>query len=69
MTKTVIVGGTRAVNESGTVSGVPGTADLPFFGKLTNGYNDGRSRKELVMLIHANILPARPYRFLVSETL
>ncbi len=67
--KTVIVGGTRAVNESGTVSGVPGTADLPFFGKLTNGYNDGRSRKELVMLIHANILPARPYRFLVSETL
>ena len=67
--KTVIVGGTRAVNDNGTTSGVPGTADLPFVGRLLNGYDDGRSRKELVLLIHANIVPARPYRVLVGESL
>lgn len=67
--KTVIVGGTRAVNDQGTSSGVPGTMDIPFLGRLVNGYDDGRSRKELVLLIHANIVPARPYRVLVGESL
>ncbi len=67
--KTVIVGGTRAVNDSASRSGVPDTADLGFFSRLTNGYNDGRTHKELVMLLHATIVPARSYRFLVGETL
>ena len=67
--KTVIVGGTRAVNDQAAISGVPGTADLPFFNKLVNGFNDGRTHKELVMLIHATILPAHSYRFLVGESL
>lgn len=67
--KTVIVGGTRAVSDSGTTRGVPGTADIPFVSRLLNGYDDGRSRKELVLLIHANIVPARAYRVLVGESL
>jgi MSHA biogenesis protein MshL len=67
--KTVIVGGTRAVSDNGLTRGVPGTADLPFLRHLLNGYDDGRTRKELVMLIHANIIPARAYRFLVGESL
>ena len=67
--KTVIVGGTRALNDRGSVSGVPGTADIPFLSKLVNGYDDGRMRKELVMLIHATILPAHNYRFLIGESL
>ena len=67
--KTLIVGGTKTANDNGVTSGLPGTRDVPFFGRLVNGYNDNATRKELVLLVHANIIPARQYNFLIGESL
>ena len=67
--KTVIVGGAKSVNDNHQVSGIPGTRDIPFFGKLLNGYSDDRTRKELVLLMRSTIIPAPEYDCLVAESL
>jgi MSHA biogenesis protein MshL len=67
--KTVIVGGAKSVNDTSDASGLPGTRDIPFLGKLMNGWNDNRTRKELVLLLHGTIIPAPTYDFVASESL
>jgi len=67
--KTVIVGGAKSVNDTSEVAGVPGTRDLPFFSKLLNGWNDNKTRKELVLLLHGTIIPAPAYEFVAGESL
>lgn len=67
--KTVIVGGAKSVNDTTDVSGIPGTRDVPFFSKLLNGWNDNKTRKELVLLLHGTIIPAPSYDFVASESL
>lgn len=67
--QTLILGGARSATRAERGQSLPGAMDIPLFGKLLSGIDNGNSRDELVILLSVRILPAPQFNPLVSEQL
>jgi MSHA biogenesis protein MshL len=66
--KTMIIGGIRSGQEQLDNTGVPGLAGNSV-GKFLGGRSSNGAHKEMVIMIHTNILPAPKYNALVGESI
>jgi MSHA biogenesis protein MshL len=66
--KTQILGGLRSSSARDQTSGVPGAVRVPGFNLLLGGHDDRGAAKEVVILVHARIVPAPRYSALVAES-
>ncbi len=67
--KTLIIGGSRQMSSTHQDSATPGLGGIPFFGKLFQGIANQGKVEQLVILVHATILPAPHYDPLVGSSL
>ena len=68
--KTLILGGIRSSSDNATKDALPGLGRVPFLGSLTSpGQSDHEAHKEVVILLHADIIPAPPFEPLFSEAI
>lgn len=67
--KTIIIGGSRQTTSSDAKSGVPFAKDVPVLSQLLTGQDQQSAAKEIVMLVHAKIMPAPRFQLLTGEAL
>lgn len=67
--KTLIIGGSRQMSSTHQASETPGLGQIPFFGKLFQGIANQGKVEQLVILVHATIIPAPHYDPLVGSSL
>lgn len=67
--KTLIIGGASTTSAENQNSQTPGLGRIPGLGYLFKGINDNGTTSQLVILVHATIIPAPRYNPLVAETL
>ncbi len=67
--KTYIVGGSRFTSQNFQQVGVPGVRQAGILGQLLSGTDDLKTAKELVLLLHTNVLPAPELNVIVGESL
>ncbi|HCA27608.1 MAG TPA: hypothetical protein DEP05_08235 [Betaproteobacteria bacterium] len=66
--KTLIIAGSRYRSSSNGKNGLPGIADTPVVGSLFSGVDDTDADRELIILLHTDIIPAPKFDPLVSES-
>ena len=67
--KTLIIGGSRQLSSTHQDSATPGLGQIPFVGKLFQGIANQGKVEQLVILVHATILPAPHYDPLIGSSL
>ena len=67
--KTLIIGGSRQMSSTHQASETPGLGQIPLFGKLFQGIANQGKVEQLVILVHATIIPAPHYDPLVGSSL
>jgi len=67
--KTLIIGGASTTTAENDNYHTPGLGDIPGLGYLFKGVNDNGEVSQLVILVHASIIPAPKYNPLVAESL
>lgn len=67
--KTLIIGGASTTTSDNDNYHTPGLGDIPGLGYLFKGINDKGEVSQLVILVHATIIPAPKYNPLVAESL
>lgn len=67
--KTLIIGGASTTSSENDNNQTPLLGQIPGLGYLFKGVNDQGTTSQLVILVHANIIPAPKYNPLVSEAL
>ncbi|MBU2734582.1 hypothetical protein HAQ00_02330 [Acidithiobacillus caldus ATCC 51756] len=67
--KTLIIGGASTTTADNDNYHTPGLGDIPGLGYLFKGVNDKGEVSQLVILVHATIIPAPKYDPLVGESL
>jgi len=67
--KTYVIGGNRLTQQNAQKNGVPGLRDAPGLGQLLSGTDDTKSGRELVLLLHVDIVPAPDMSIIIGESL
>ncbi|HXN14930.1 MAG TPA: hypothetical protein VN878_01050 [Usitatibacter sp.] len=66
--KTMLIGGLRASAGVERVSGIPGAVRVPGLNLVVGGHNDRVNAREVVLLLHARIIPAPRVSTLIGES-
>jgi type II secretory pathway component GspD/PulD (secretin) len=67
--RTMVIGGLRSSSGVDRASGVPGAVRVPGLNLILGGRHDNTSAREIVMLLHARIVPAARISTLIGESI
>lgn len=66
--KTLIIAGSRYRSTNDSKNGLPGIADIPLLGTIFSGVDNTHADRELIIMLHTDIIPAPHFDPLVSAS-